>query len=494
MSETFSFNNTGDREASGFKAALAEDLASTEKPSRLRGDEGSINPSEIVDSVKRGAARVSQSAENLHQHIKDSGRMRDDEGSIDIGAIAHGVGRGVDKAAQGVGRGAEWLQQNGNKLFDWATHRDREFLNNPNLSELERSRNALSVIRSRQKSVWSRIPFPGNRNRLDDADVMFAEREYELQFRQHVIDTMRESVNRYGVEYLEHPDAQLQMLQMYANEKALRAQADVASQAARKGGWVGAQLAKRPGLRVGLGIGLMVGGSVATALGIGPAAGMIGAGLYMSSRANIERVQSRSRSKREQNTTQRELQAIMSRNSASGQMVLDEFVQNVNIRDRKGRSQLRPESQAFINNAASGNALPDDIKLMLLQMRDVENALQAGGHLPGEVGGDPARNIPGEKVSGIEGWLSHNEPVIVADIMSQALLSSLETERAEANRQGRGNRYKIAASIGMGAIGLAALGGLSATSNLPETIRASLGMGGFGLAEYLIQRKRKKKK
>lgn len=440
MSETFSFNNTGDREAPGFKAAKVDNLSTSGTPGRLRGDEG----------------------------------------AIDIGAMARGIGRGIDKAAEGVGRGAEWLVQNGNRLFDWATHRDREFLNNPNLSDLEKSRNALSVVRSRQKSVWSRIRFPGNRNRLDDADVMFAEREYELQFRQHVIDTMRESINRYGVEYLEKPDAQLQMLQMYANEKALRAQADVASQAARKGGWVGAQLAKRPGLRVGLGIGLMVGGSVATALGIGPAAGMIGAGLYMSSRANIERVQGGVRSKREQSSTQRELQTIMSRNSASGQMVLDQFVQNVNQLDRKGRSKLRPESQAFINNAASGNALPDDIKLMLLQMQGAENQLADAGDISGQ--------------KGIEQWLHDNEPSIVADIMSQALLSSLQSEREEANRQGRGNRYKIAASIGMGAIGLAALGGFSATSKLPETIRASIGMGGFGLSEYLIHRKRKKKK
>jgi hypothetical protein len=269
------------------------------------------------------------------------------------------------------------------------------------------------------------------------------------------------------------------MLQMYANEKALRAAADTAAQGARKGGKLGAYLARHPGLRVGLGIGMMVGGSAATLLGIGPAAGMIGAGMYTASRANIERIQGGVRSKREDNRLQKELNAIMSRNNAAGQMVLDDFVQNVNERDRKGRSKLKPEARAFINDAASGQALPDDLKLVLLQMRDAENQLNARGDI--------------SDTKGIESWISENEPDVVANIMSQALLSSLQWEREEANRQGRGNRYKIATSIGMGAIGVAALGGFSATAKMPETIRASLGMGGFGLAEYLIYKRRKKK-
>ncbi len=403
-------------------------------------------------------------------------RLHGDEGAVDWGKIASKTHEGLKKAGRGVEKAGRFAAFQGNRAFDWVTQRDIEFFSNPSLSDLEKARNALSAVRARQKSVWSRVPGPW---KLSDADVMLAEHEYEMMFQQQVIDAMTEAVNRHGVEYFESPEAQLQMLQMYANEKALRAAADTAAQGARKGGKLGAYLARHPGLRVGLGIGMMVGGSAATLLGIGPAAGMIGAGMYTASRANIERIQGGVRSKREDNRLQKELNAIMSRNNAAGQMVLDDFVQNVNERDRKGRSKLKPEARAFINDAASGQALPDDLKLVLLQMRDAENQLNARGDI--------------SDTKGIESWISENEPDVVANIMSQALLSSLQWEREEANRQGRGNRYKIATSIGMGAIGVAALGGFSATAKMPETIRASLGMGGFGLAEYLIYKRRKKK-
>ncbi|MBI2797893.1 hypothetical protein HYX70_01165 [Candidatus Saccharibacteria bacterium] len=404
-----------------------------------------------------------------------SSRLRGDEGSMDVGKIVDAtktvgkeLGRGVKNAAESIFRG-------GNKVFDWATQRDKEFATDPKLTDLEKARNTLAVAREKQKSVFARWLGFGKQ------DILDAEAQYNQELQNQVKQNMKELVNRNNLEVLEKPETQVQLLMMVANERCERAKSETAAKAARKGGRAGAFLARHPGLRVGLGIGLMVGGVGATMLGFAPAPAMIGLGGYMAARGNIDRGQETVREGRKEKNLQKDLNKILSENNASGKAVLDTFVYRVN--NVPGET-LSPEAQAFINNATTGQELPQEVQLMLLNMQKAENELartRGSGIKPSQVGG-------------IENWIYNNKPREVANIVGKALNYELESESKEAAKQGRGNRYKIATSVGLGLIGSAAVAGVSLAGEVPNAVSASAVAGGFGLAEFIIQKRRKDKK
>jgi len=523
MSETFSFNNTGDREAPGFKAAQADNLSSSETPGRLRGDEGAINPSEIAASVRRGASRVVRGAENLHRRIQDSGRMMDDEGSIKPGEVwdaarsaardirdseaatkAKGVLTKMDtwlgdkydehsdkpgRALRATGRGIKAAPQKANEYVDKASRR-----NTPKLAgftgvgpasedvtvetfkserlgkherildmpDLEIARNALALARVRQRSVFG-VLRPGLAEQVEDA-----EKVYQDTVQDHIREFMSNIVAREGIAGLENPVNQLYIFQMLCQEKAARAEAETEAMATRKGGKVGRWLANHRGLRVGIGIAMMVGGTAATALGMTPAAAAIPAGMYMATRGNIERIQHRRDQSVERKYLERELRKIISHNNPSHDKLLDDFVKSVNQHAdaKKDAGVLN-----FMQNAKHGSELPIELQINLINT--YEQARRSGGNF--------------------EEWFEKNQQGNVAKVLGLVNEGRLQEEERRAQKRGRGNRWKIASAIGLPVIGVAAVAGTAAVGG-NALIPLIAGTGGFSLAEYIMGKRRQAKK
>jgi hypothetical protein len=188
--------------------------------------------------------------------------------------------------------------------------------------------------------------------------------------------------------------------------------------------------------------------------------------MYTATRGNVERIQGKLDRPKERKRLERELKIIINQNNLSHAGLLDRFVRNINSRGNR----VNPELRGFMQGASSGVELPVQLQLLMVNAYEAE----------AKTGGAPA---------GVEHWMAANRGDIVANFLSEAMMREIRDEGAQAAKRGRGNRWKIATSVGLGAIGAGAVAGAIGGNMIP----AIAGMSGFSIAEYALFKRRKSK-